>query len=232
MREKYLWIVITALTVLTLGQACYIYEQTAVAKDIYEEFPGPPEIVLKGYSEKAYDAQWGELEKWRKRVREQINQGFPLVEPDFDDFFNDRFFAGRLNPFAEMERVRSQMSDEFRDKEKKLFDDYWDNWFEQRMMLGRFNIDVKNTEKDITLTIQVPGLSAKTADINITNDRIKIAFSANTTFEEKSGRGIVKRSTLQSYLKILPVPADAAPGTGKVETDGELVKIRFDRKAR
>jgi HSP20 family molecular chaperone IbpA len=232
MREKYLWLAIIVLTVLTLGQACYIYDQNAIAKDIYEELPGPPEIVQKGYSEKAYDAQWNELEKWRKRVREQINQGLPLAEPDFDDFFNDRFFAGRLNPFAEMERVRRQMSDEFRDMEKKLFDDYWDNWFEQRMMLGRFDIDVKTTEKAITLTLQVPGLSAKTADINITNDRIKIAFSARTSVEEKSAGGIVKRSALRSYLKILPVPEEAAPGTGKIETDGERVKIIFDRKAR
>lgn len=232
MREKYLWLIITVLTVLTLGQACYIYEQTAVAKEISEQPPVQPDIIQKAYSEKAFDAQWDELEKWRRRVREQISQGFPLAEPDFDSFFNDRFFSGRPNPFAEMERVRRQVSEEFQDSDRTLFDNYWYKWFEQRMALGKFNIEVARTEKDVTLTIRVPGISAKTAAIDITNDRIKIAFSAGGSSEERSAGGLVKKASAQSYIKILPLPADAAPGTGKVEVSGETIKIRFDRKDR
>jgi len=229
MREKYMWLAIIFLLLLTVGQACYIYERNAVAKEISEP-PGPPEIYQKAYSEKAFDAQWEELEKWRVKVREQINQGFPLLDPDFDDFFNDRFFSGRVNPFAEMERVHSQVSGEFRDSDKTLFDGYWDKWFQQRMKMGQFKTELARTDKDVTLTIRVPGLAARTADINITDDRIRIAFSARTSSVEKSGEGIVKKETSQSYIKILPVPEDAARGTGKVEIGKEEVKIKFERK--
>lgn len=230
MREKYLWLAIIFLLLLTVGQACYIYERNALAKEISAPPSAQPEIYRKAYAEKAYDAQWEELEKWRGKVREQISQGFPLLDPDFDDFFNDRFFSGSVNPFAEMERVHRQVSGEFRDADKTLFDGYWDKWFQQRMKMGQFKTELTRTDKDVTITIRVPGLAAKTADINITDDRIRIAFSAKTSSEERSGEGIVKKETSQSYIKILPVPGDAVRGTGKVEIGKDEVKIKFERK--
>jgi len=231
MREKYLWLVIGILAVLTLGYACYTYEPEAVAKEI----SAPPQesaMQRKAHSEKAFDSQWEELEKWRRKVRERIYQGFPLTEPDFDGFFNDRFFAGRLEPFAEIERVRKEMSEEFRDSEKTLFEDYWKKWSGQRLLTGQFKTETAGTDKDITLTMHVPGLSAMTTDVDINSGRIRIAFTANTSSEENTPRGIIKRSGPRNYIKILPVPEDAEPGTGKAVIDGERVTISFRRKSR
>ncbi len=230
MREKYLWLAIAVLTVLTMGQACYIYEGKAVAKDITEQPPVEPEIHQMGHAEKASDSQWEELEKWRRTVREQINQGFPLSDRDFDVFFGDRFFTSRQNPFAEMERVRKQMSGEFRDSDKTLFDKYWEKWFEQRMMIDQFKAEISRTDKEITLTIQLPGLAAETAEISITNERIKLSFEAKAASERKTAGGLLRRESSQSYIKILPVPADAAAGTGKTEIEGDKVRIKFARK--
>jgi len=231
MREKYLWLAISVLTALTLGQACYIYEEKAVAKEFMEEHPpGQPEIHQQGHAAKAYDAQQEEFEKWRGRVREQINQGFPLLERDFDVFFGDRFFTGRGNPFAEMERLRRQLSGEFRDSDRTLFDGYWDKWFEQRMRLGRFKTEIGRTDREITLTISLPGLAGGTADVNIKEGRIKLSFQARSASGHKSAGSLLKRESSESYVKIMPVPEDAVPGTGKVQIDGELVKIKFERR--
>ena len=231
MREKYLWLAISVLTALTLGQACYIYEEKAVAKEFMEEHPpGQPEIHQQGHSAKAYEAQQEEFEKWRGRVREQINQGFPLLERDFDVFFGDRFFTGRGNPFAEMERLRRQLSGEFRDSDRTLFDGYWDKWFEQRMRLGRFKTEIGRTDREITLTISLPGLAGGSADVNIKEGRIKLSFQARSASGHKSAESLLKRESSESYVKIMPVPEDAVPGTGKVQIDGELVKIKFERR--
>ena len=231
MREKYLWLAISVLTALTLGQACYIYEEKAVAKEFMDEHPpGQPDIHLLGHAEKAFDAQQEEFAKWRVRVREQINQGFPLLERDFDVFFGDRFFTGRGNPFGEMERLRRQLSGEFRDSDRTLFDGYWDKWYEQRMRLGQFKTEIARTDKEVTLTISLPGLAGGTADVNIKEGRIKLSFQARSASERKSAGGLIKRERSESYVKILPVPEDAVPGTGKVRIDGELVKIKFERR--
>lgn len=231
MREKYLWLAISVLTALTLGQACYIYEGRAVAKEFMEDPPPvQPGIHRQGHAAKAYDAQQEEFEKWRGKVREQISQGFPLLEKDFDYFFGDRFFTGRADPFAEMERLRRQLSGEFRDSDRTLFDGYWDRWFAQRMRLGQFRTEVTRTDKEVTLAISLPGLAAGTAEVNIKEGRIKLSFQARSASEHKSAGSIIKRESSESYVKILPVPEDAVPDTGKVRIEGELVKIRFERR--
>lgn len=230
MREKYLWLAISVLTALTLGQACYIYEEKAVAKEFMDDQPpGQPEIHLRGHSDKAFEAQQEEFAKWRVKVLEQMNQGYPLLERDFDVFFGDRFFTGRPNPFAEMERLRKQLSGEFRDYDRTRFDGYWDKWFDQRMRLGRFKTDVTRTDKEITLEIRLPGLAGGTADVNIKEGIIKLSFQTRAVSEQKSGGGLIKRESSESYVKILPVPEDAIPGTGMVRIEGEVVKIKFER---
>lgn len=228
MREKYLWLAIGVLTALTLGQACYIYQEQAVAK----ENSGPPalqpEIHGRLHAEKAYDAQWEEFEKWRAKVQEQLGRGDPLLERDFDIFFNDRFFSRKLSPFSEMERIRREMSRQFGSPERLLFDGYWDKWFEQRMRLGEFRTNVVRTNKDVTISVVIPELSEDTLNIDITEERIKIAFSAKTASEGKLIAGTLKKAAYRSFVKILPLPVDAAPGTAKVRVEGQTVNIKFD----
>jgi len=230
MRENHLWLIIGVLTALTLGQACYIYQGQAAAG----ENSGPPalqpEIHHRLHAEKAHDAQWEEFEKWRAKVREQVGRGAPLLERGFDVFFNDRFFSGKLSPFAEMERIRRDLSGGFGLSERLLFDGYWDKWFEQRMRLGEFKTDVLRTDKDVTISLTIPGLSEETLNIDVTDERIRIVFSARESSEEKLIGGAVKKETYRSFVKILPLPVDSAPGTGKVKVEGEKVKIKFDRR--
>lgn len=226
MNVKFLWAVIIFLALLVLAEAGYIYRQRSGVRDAAER----AELDQKGYSEKAMDAQWEELEKWHRKVRGQIGAGNPLLDPDFDGFFNDRFFGRKYSPFTEMERIHRHMMDTLRESERILFDDAWGKWYGRRMLMGQFAAEVTRTDREVALAIRVPGLAAKTANIDITDDRIKISFSAKTSSEEKSAGGFVKKGSSQSYLKIVPVPEDAVPGSGKVEMDGELVKIKFDRR--
>lgn len=230
MREKYLWLAIIFLLLLTMGQSCYIYEKSAVAKDISEPQPGRPEIYQKAYSEKAFDAQWEEFGKWRDRIRNELDRGNPLFEPDFDIFFNDAFFSRRPDPFAEMEQIHRQMSNVFQGSEKTTFEAYWDKWFSQRLVMGRFKTEIARSDSYVTLIIDIPGLAERTADIDITPDRIKISFSAAASSSESSAAGVIRRESAQTYIKILPVPADAVTGTGKVEIAAQQVRIKFERK--
>ncbi|OGR42277.1 MAG: hypothetical protein A2X35_00810 [Elusimicrobia bacterium GWA2_61_42] len=230
MREKYLWLVIAALTALTLGQACYIYECGLSAKEIPEKTPVQSDMPQKGYSEKASDAQWAEFEKWRDRIHAEINRGKPLAERDFDAFFDERFFSRRPRPFDEMERIRRQMSDLFNAPEKSSFEEYWEKWFEQRLRMTQFRTELIRTGRELILEIYVPGLAATAADINITGERIRMSFSAKTSSGEKTAGGLIKKESSQNYVKILPVPAEAVAGTGRVEIYGDRVKIKFELK--
>lgn len=226
MNVKILWVVIIVLALIVLAEAGYIYKQRADAKNT----SALTEIDEKGYSEKALDEQWKELDEWHKKVRRRMSAGSPLLDPDFDSFFGDSFFGRKYNPFTEMGRIHRQMLDTLRGSERTVFDDAWDKWYGRRMLMGEFKTDVVRTDKEVTVIISLPGLTSRTADIDITDERIKISFSAKTSTEEKSAGRVMKKESSENYVKILPVPGDAVPGTGKAEMEGERVKIRFDRK--
>lgn len=226
MNIKFLWAVIILLALLVLAQAGYIYNQRSGAKGT----SAAPELSRSTDSGKRPDSQWEELERWRAKVRKQIGSGTPMLDPDFDSFFDDHFFGRKYNPFTEMDRIHRQMLDTLRESERTLFDDSWGRWYGRRMLMEEFKTNVVRTDKEVKVIISLPGLTSKTADINITDDRIKISFSAKTSTEEKSAGGVIKKESSQNYVKILPVPEDAVPGTGKAEIEGEQVKIKFDRK--
>ena len=230
MREKYLWLVIAVLTALSLGQACYICERPAAAGEVTDPPRQRAELLKMGYSEKASDAQWEEFQRWRDRLQGRLDSGTPLLEPDFDAFFNDKYFSMRQEPFSEMEGIRKQLSDNVGQTEKPLFDSYWEKWFEQRMKMGQFRTELVRAGSEITLTIQVPGLAAGTAGADISGGRIKVSFSAKALSEQKGrGSAIVSESS-QDYVKILPVPEDADAATGKVEISANRVTISFKQK--
>lgn len=230
MREKYLWLVIFVLTALTLGQACYIYQSQAIAAENPGRSPLRPDLERGQNAEKAYESQWKGFEKWRDAVKGQMGRGDPLQERDFDVFFNDQFFTGKLSPFVEMERIRREMAGEFGGSDQQLFDGYWDAWFQQRMRMAEFKTDISRTDKDVTITITIPGLLEDTLDINMTAERIKIAFGTRTFSNEKAVPGLIKKRSYTGYVKIMQVPAGIEPGSGKVSVDGEQVKIRYDLK--
>ncbi|MHB0996041.1 MAG: alpha-crystallin domain-containing protein [Elusimicrobiales bacterium] len=226
MNVKLLWAAIIFLLLLVLAQAGYIYKQRSGPDDA----SAAPLLTPDPRREAAPDAQWEELEKWRAKVHKRLDSGEALLDPDFDDFFDDRFFGRRYDPFTEMHRIHRRMLDTLRESERTLFDDSWGKWYGRRMLMGRFSTEITRTDKEVAVAVSLPGLKAGTADINITDDRIKISFSAKTATEEKSGGGIAKRESSQNYVKILPVPGDAVPGTGKVKMEKEQVRIIFERK--
>lgn len=216
MKEKLLWIAVILLLLLSLVQGYYIY----TARDGEQKAGG----------EQAPDAQWPELENWRKETQKQLLLGNPLPARDFDAFFDDRFFGRKYDPFAEMDRVHRQMLNWLRESEKFLFNESWDKWFAERMTMGRFKTEISRTEKNVILTIDVPGINSKELKVDINRGRIRISFSARASGEERKAGGVTRSESSQSYIKILPVPAGALADTAVTTRDGERVVITFDRE--
>lgn len=149
MNIKFLWAAIIFLSLLVLAQAGYIYKQRSGA-----DTASAKAALSQGEDqEKDLDAQWEELEKWRTNVHKQMNSGSPLLDPDFDSFFNDKFFGRRYNPFTEMERIHRRMLDTLRESERTLFDDSWGRWYGRRMLMGQFATEITRTDKEVTVAI-------------------------------------------------------------------------------
>ncbi|OGS14382.1 MAG: hypothetical protein A2234_10480 [Elusimicrobia bacterium RIFOXYA2_FULL_58_8] len=212
MSTKTLYGVIGLLLIACLGQAYYIYSKK----------PASPLAASR--------TDWpSRTDKLQQDVRQKLRKGEALQPALFDDFFNDEFFGRRFNPFAEMERMHRQMAEMFRESEKLQFDDSWGKWFSERIGMGEFKTAISRTDKNVVLAMTIPGVDGKNADININNDRIKISFTIRNV-QDKKDSVAMRSETSQSYVKIMPFPDDAVPGTAKTVMDKHTIIITFDKK--
>lgn len=214
MKEKVLYSALVILLLACLGQAYYIYSQ-------------------KKASESAQRNNWpARTEKLNQDVLRHIRRGEALPPAVFDDFFNDDFFGRRFNPFAEMERVHRQMAQMFQESERRMLDNSWDSWFNDRIGMDAFKTSVYRTDKNVSIAVDIPGIDNRTADININEDRIKISFTATNVQDKKDEKGAMHRESSRSYTKIMPIPEDAVAASAKTSIANGKVTITFDRKGK
>lgn len=213
MSTKALYGVITVLLIACLGQAYYIH---------LKKPSGPAASSRTDWPSRA--------DKLQQDVRQKLQKGETLPPALFDDFFNDEFFGRRFNPFTEMERMHRQMAEMFRESEKLRFDNSWDRWFSERIGMDEFTTSISRTDKNVILTMTIPEINNKTADVNINEDRIRISFTAKNFQDKKADGGSMHRESSRSYVKIIPIPNDAIAGTARTAIDMDLVTVTFDRK--
>lgn len=214
MKEKALYSALVILLLACLGQAYYIHTQ-------------------KKPAESAQRNNWpARTEKLNQDVQQRIHRGEPPPPAVFDDFFNDDFFGRKFNPFAEMELIHRQMAQAFQESERRMLDNSWDNWFNDRMGMEAFRTNITRTDKNVAIAIDIPGIDDKTADISINADRIRISFTAKNVQDKKDEKGAVHQESSRSYTKIMPVPEDAVATTAKTSIANGKVTITFGRKGK
>jgi len=167
--------------------------------------------------------KWNDLDSWRGRIQARLEVGGRLYPGDFDTFFNDRFFSGRAAPFRELDDIKRQTLERLPKEQRAAFEESWAQWSAERLALGRVSAEVVHSETELTLVIRLPGVQARDVGVEVGERRVKISYAVPVP-----GRGI-KGEPPQSYVKLLPVPEDAAPGTAVVTRDGERLLITFKR---
>ncbi len=225
MKERAMWTLVALLALLSAGEAYYIFGARR---------KGPPPAGTRAWAESrpvpSYQEPWRELEDWRKTLDNRLSGGGVLNNGDFDSFFNDSFFDRRFTAFDQLERIHREMMDAFEGQKKREFGDSWDKWFSDRLDMGGFDTRVSRAGGKILMTISIPGLDAKNAEINVNRDRVRLSFSARSVGGEKNARGSVRSESEESFEKILPVPSGADGNTARVSVKGDAVTITFAEK--
>ncbi len=118
------------------------------------------------------------------------------------------------NPFLTLQREMNQMFDSF---SRSIFDD--SSFFKGRGSgMVSTKMDVKETDKNIQVTLELPGIEEKDIDVNVTKDLLTIKGEKQAEKDEKKeGYHLIERS-FGSFHRSVPLP----PG---VETD--QVKANF-----
>ncbi len=118
-----------------------------------------------------------------------------------------------LHPFSLLRREMNTLFDNFfRGFEIEPF----------RSRLGVFNprIDVKESDKDISVTAELPGLENKDIDVSLTRDSLTIKGEKKEEKEEKGKDYYRMERSFGSFNRTIPLPA---------EIDTDKVKAEFKK---
>lgn len=119
-----------------------------------------------------------------------------------------------------------------RDEVDRLFEDFFRGWarppWSARGLApaqGEFspNVDLKETEKEFTLTAELPGLTKEELDVTIAQDSITLKGERREEKESREGSYHYRETSYGSFQRVIPLPgeikADKAKATLK---DGVL----------
>lgn len=215
MRQRAFWM-FAALPIALLGV-------TAVAKGRSDS----------GHARGAPDF-WAEQDQWIEQARKNLLQGSPIPFKDFDALFNDRFFSHRRDPFAEMLEFQKRLDSELGKREKTLFGRSWSDWLGDRMDLAAIQEKTQETDKEVIVEVKILGLDKDSLKIDVNGSRIRVAYDAKKQEEKKDGNGreIFRSESVQSFEKIMPIPANADSQKSRIVKEGDVVKIVFERRPR
>ncbi len=214
MNSKILWIVIAILSLACAGEGYYIHAEISP-----QPAPAAPQNP------------WSALAQWQSQAIKNLSAGNPIPPQSFDNLFNDGFFQGQMDPFAEIRDFEKRMAPFFNAQQQPLFQRSWRSWFNDRMGLADIEPSIKTTRKNVTVSIKVPGLKKGSLNVSVSGSRIKLSYSAKTARIRKSAQGEFQSESIRQFEKIIPVPADADPNANRIVRHGDTVKIIFSRRA-
>lgn len=117
----------------------------------------------------------------------------------------------------------------------KIFEDFFTDlvpgkWFKEER--GSFvpSVDVKEKEKELVVTAELPGMDADDIDISISDDVLTLRGEKKEEKEEKEGDYYYHELSYGSFHRDIPLPAEV--DTDKVEADFKkgVLKIRLPKK--
>lgn len=141
----------------------------------------------------------------------------------------------RWDPFEEIRRLERRMN--------RLFEEFWST--RPRLLLGtgetgiepfrgRIGIrepytDVIETEKEVIVTSEIPGVEKKDININVTEDRIEIsAESKYETKEEKEGY-VRKERSYGKFYRSLGLSSGIDPNKAKATYNNGVLEVKLPK---
>lgn len=133
------------------------------------------------------------------------------------------------DPSDEMERIRREMDQMFSGAFGRR--DPQDQW-------GMFNtdifynsgLDVQETPRGYEIKLDVAGLDKDKIDIEVNDRSLTISGQGSGTEEQTSAQGAFRSQQFHSFLRTIPLPADADSASVKTDIDGDYLIIRMNKK--
>lgn len=128
------------------------------------------------------------------------------------------------NPFMSLQKEINRMFDSF-------FDDFTPaRWFGGGRDTYLPSIDVKETDKEVKIVAELPGMEANDVDISLSENVLTIRGEKKEEKEEKDGNYYHRECSFGRFHREIPLPAEVKQDNVNAEFKQGVLKIRIPKK--
>lgn len=138
------------------------------------------------------------------------------------------------------------MNDEFRRFEEemnRMFEEFWGRPSRRGKLIlpsgervvekfrgsRRPFADLIESEKDLTVTIEMPGLNKEDIKINLTQDKLEVSAETKHEEERKDKDYIYKERRGESYYRSMTLPSNIDPDNAKASYSNGILEIKMPK---
>ncbi len=118
------------------------------------------------------------------------------------------------------------------DEMRRMMEDFWMTPFD---VVGRWGevfvpkVDVKEEDKDVLITAELPGMDQKDIDVTVTRESIRISGEKKHE-EEKEERGYYRRETSYgTFERVIDLPTEVDENRAEAEFSKGVLTIRLPK---
>jgi HSP20 family protein len=114
----------------------------------------------------------------------------------------DERASGGLAPLAELRREMD-----------RVFEGFFGSWDDDEAALAAWNpaVDVEETDREVTVRAELPGIDPKDLDIRVQGDQLLLAGEKKECSEKRSGNVYHRESRYGSFRRSVRLPAEVDP---------------------
>lgn len=130
------------------------------------------------------------------------------------------------DPFSEMRRLLDSL--------ERAFEDLWPEPvydFERgfREMYREPYVDVFEADKEVIVTVELPGVRKGDIDLMVREDSVEIKAEIKKEEEKKEEKSYEHRKMFQKYYTVIPLPCTVVPEKAKATYNNGVLEIRIPK---
>lgn len=162
------------------------------------------------------------------RTQEKNEIKIPFSFPEGSSL--ESFFHDEDNPFIEMERLRREVENSFRN-----FDNFFQTFpFLERLSSQWYRIprfDMKDQDGSYIITMEIPGSDKQAIDVKVENGQLKVSAKVSEEKDDNATTYYRHERRTSSYKRIITLPKDADEKSLESDYKKGLLILTIDKKS-
>lgn len=121
-----------------------------------------------------------------------------------------------------------------RNQINRVFDDFWgEAWLAPRERFAGFwpRVDVTETDKEVKVCAEIPGVDAKDIEVNVDGGRLTIKGEKKHEQEEKEKGQYRMERSYGSFERAIPLPTEVDESKARAEFKKGVLRLTLPKRA-